>query len=915
MIRVRWLRAAGVLYALLLRSYPRRFRSRYGAELRRVFDDTARDAWARGGTRRALSHVAGACVDAVRSGLAERLARPTPLPPERHRDTVRFRMETMIRDVRLALRGLSRTPAFAAIAVLTIALGIGANTAIFSVVRGVLLRPLPYESPDRLVLLWGEMTRRGVRDFPSSPPDFQDFQRMATQLETLAGIFTFQQPLIADEGAAMQVMTAGVTPEFMGVLGLTPMLGRGFTEEDGRPGPNDQPNLPSSLTTAAILDHGFWRERFGGDPAVVGRIVRIAGGPAEIVGVMPPDVRLHLPATAGIAPSVDVWVAPRIDYDNAPRNNVFLRVIGRLAPGATVATAQAEMDRISAEMRSQYPLKEGSGFGMRVEPLHEDLVRPVRPIILALMGAVGFVLLIACANVANLLLVRAVGRERELAVRASMGGTRGRLVRQLLAEGAVLGTLGALGGVLLAALGVRAVLAIAPADLPRLDAVSIDGAVLAFTALATLAAVAVFGIVPALRAARPNLMDILREGGRNPGLGAGRALRNAVVVAEVALSLVLLVGAGLMLRSFDALRHVDPGWDAGGVLAFDTSLPFASYPESRRRTQFALQLQERLRAVPGIETASAAFPAPFANVAFNGRWGTEEALTDPDAFRQADYVVVMPGYFEAMRTELLAGRAFEIGDVTDSAAVVVIDETLARNAFGSEPAVGKDIFVRVTSNEPQRVRVIGVIRPQRRSSLIEAEREAVYFTDLFAGGFGAYTWVVRTHGPDPRAALDAIRGVLRTVDAEVPLANVRMLQADVNRAMAPTRFALVLIGAFAGIALLLAAVGLYGVLSFAVRQRTAEIGVRVAFGAPRGRILRLIVGQGLALSGAGIVLGLVAAAALTRLIESMLVGVTPTDPGTFATIGAIFLGVAAFASWLPARRAASIDPVRALREE
>ena len=908
------LRLAAGLHRSLLGAYPQGFLERYGDELERVFAARAMDAVRERGRFGLLVFTVAAAVDVVRNGVAERWG-GSPQLVRRASPGRRGMLDSVSRDVRVAVRGLRRTPGFAAIAVLTIALGIGANTAIFSVVSAVLLRPLPYDAPQELVLVWGEMTRRDVRYFPTSPPDLQDFRAMSTQLESIAGVFTFAQPLLTEDGTAVQLMTAGVTPNFFDVLGVDVVLGRTFNDEDGRFVAPDPGGAAPAVNAAVILDHAFWMERFGGDRSVIGRVLQVGGQAGEVVGVARPGLRLHWPAAAAMARDVDMYFAMRIDYANAPRNNVFLRLVARLAPGATASTAQVEMDRITADLRAQYPVKQSSGFEVDVIPMHEDLVRPVRPIVLALMGAVGFVLLVACANVANLLLVRAVGRERELAVRASVGGTRSDLVRQLLAESAVLGIVGALGGVLLAAVGVRAVLAVAPADLPRLDAVSIDGMVLAFTLLATLGAVAIFGILPAVRASRPHLMDVLREGGRNPALGAGRLLRNAVVVAEVALCLVLLVGAGLMARSFEALQERDPGWRADGLLAFDVSLPFGRYPEPARRAAFMDQVQERLRGIAGVERVSAAFPLPFDNTMMHGRWGTQDALTNPDLFRQADFLFVMPEFFETLETPLIEGRLLTHADALDSAAVAVVDERFARLAFAGASPVGRDVYVRINGPEPEPIRIVGVVRNQRRVSLIEDEREALYMSDRFAGNFGQLGWVIRGSAVDTRSTVDAVRAELRALDPEVPLSNVRMLRDDLDRAMAPTRFALVLIGAFAAIALVLAAVGLYGVLSFAVRQRTAEIGVRVAFGAPRGRIIVMIVRQGLALGIAGIVIGVVAALALTRLMTRLLVGVAPSDPATYVTIAALFLGVAALASSVPALRAATLDPIRALREE
>jgi len=528
------------------------------------------------------------------------------------------------------------------------------------------------------------------------------------------------------------------------------------------------------------------------------------------------------------------------------------------------------------------------------------------------MGAVSFVLLIACANVANLMLVRAASRERELAVRSALGGTRWGLIRQMLTESMLIATLGALVGFGLAQAGIKLLLVLAPENLPRLDSVSADPIVLVFTVLAGIVSAAAFGVVPALRASRPDLADILRSAGRTGGLARGRRIRNAVVTAEVALSFVLLIGCGLMLRSFIALQHVDPGYDPKGLLTFFAVSGRPGGPDVQ--AGIIRQLAERLRSVPGVTGVTAVNPLPLDGSIVNARWGTDVAVTDPSKFQQANVHIMLPGYFKVMRTKFIEGRDFTEADNNPNAVLAIIDRNFATKAFPGQSAVGKRLYVRVRSNDPEWFEVIGVVDRERHETLAADSREAMFLTDGLFGHGAVARWVVRTNG-DPNALVPTIRSAIREVDRQMPVADVQPMTAFVDRAMASTRFALALIATFAAIAVVLAAVGLYGVLSTVVRQRTAEIGVRMAFGANTSSIFQLVIGHGLRLSAIGIALGAAGALALTRGMKTMLVGVRPTDPLTFVAIAVLFMAVAAVSSWIPARRAAGLDPNVALREE
>src|SRR5712664_1797574 len=778
-----------------------------------------------------------------------------------------------LRDLAFAGRTLRKSPVFTLTAVLTIALGVGASTAIFSVTNAVLLRPLPYRDPDRLVIAASDMRNRNVRDFPFSNEDFIDLRDGTKDaFQDLVGVFTFRNILLKEDGTPEQVRSAVVTTNFFRVVGAKIVLGRDFTDADGIPQPAPppgvaQPGVPASppLPIMAVLSYEYFQRRYGLNPGALGQVM-ITTGPfrPQIVGV-------------------------------------------------PLERAQAAAYNVAAEARKNFLIERTAGYAIRVEPMRQHLVSEVRPAILALMGAVIFLLLIACANVANLLLVRASLRERELAVRAAIGATWWALARQMLAEAFLLAAIGAIGGLALAWLGIHELLRIAPANLPRLDTIRIDSVVLAFTALAGLLAATIFGLASAWRASRPNVMDVLGGTSRNEGLASGGPLRKLVVVAEVALSFVLLIGSGLMFRSFLELQRIDPGFDPHGLLTFQV-LGNRGGNKPEERTAFMHQIQERLRAITGVQSVAASFPFPLAGGFSPIRWGTEEALSDPGKFQAVDFQIVLPGYFESMRTPLIAGRTFTDADNVPGRNLVVIDQQLADKAFPHQSAVGKRILIRIRTPEAEWVDVIGVVAHQRDESLADRGREQVYFTDAFVGSGAARQWAIRTGGDAAKYGGD-IRAAIKAVDSHLLITEMQPMETLLDRAQAGTRFSLLLIGAFAVIAAVLASVGLYGVLATVVRQRTAEIGVRMTLGAGPGQIFKLIVGQGLRLTAVGVAAGLIAAFALTRGMTTMLVGVKATDPVTFATVALIFFLISAMACWLPARRAANLDPTMALREE
>jgi predicted permease len=835
-------------------------------------------------------------------------------------------MRMFLRDVAFAARTLRKSSAFTLTAVLTLALGIGATTAIFSVVNSVLLRPLPYDNPERLTIIWGELRTRKVFDWLFAPGDLKDLMDQATLFDGIAALRTNPAPLIVEGAPPQQIQIAQVTPNAFSVLGVKVARGRSFTEEDGRPQPRlpQQPDgvvgggqaqpagpPPERLPQIAVLSDGFWRRQYGADPSIIGKDIQIGFGPVHVVGVLAPDVELLFPPNANVARQPDVWTSVRIDYAaDVTRNNVCCFVVGRMKPNVTLSAAFQQVERIAADLRERFPTKKSVDLHFRTESMHENIVSSVKPTIRALMGAVLFVLLIACANVANLLLVRVSARDRELAVRAAMGGSQWALTRQLLAESLVLAGAGSLLGLGLAWVGIRLLLALAPQDLPRMTSVSMDPMVLGFALLACVVSAAVFGLVPALRASRPNLSDALRAGGRGSTGGHGTVLRKSVVMAEVALSFVLLVGCGLMIRSAIALQRVDPGFDANGLLTMRLgNLRFRSAEEATAKIAL---IRERLSAVPGVRAVTAAAVLPLENLPSNGRWGTNAAIGDPTKFRQGEFHVVMPGYFEAMRGRLIAGRTFGPQDNVPNAKTIVIDDRVAAMAFPNESAIGKHLLARIATPEPETFEVIGVVAHQRHTTLVGDEKESIYFSSG-AQRNNAGAWIVRTDR-DPTTLVGPVRSALTQLDPQILITEIKPLTDLLDRAMAPTRFALALIAVFAGLAATLAAIGLYGVLSSLVRQRVQEIGVRMAFGAQPSGIFRMVVGQGLSLSAIGIGIGLVAALLLTRAMTKLLIGVTPTDPLTFAAIVVVFFIIAAVASYLPARRAAGVEPNVALRQ-
>lgn len=814
-------------------------------------------------------------------------------------------MATLLKDLRYAIRMLIKKPGFTAIAVITLALGIGANTAIFSVVYAVLLRPLPYAEPDRLVLLWTRLEKIGLEQNWVSEPEVLDFREQSQLFESF-GVVSGTSFVLTGGVEPEQVNGAEISTNFFSVLRTKIKAGRDFSPDEEIPG----------APRVAILSHSFWQSHYGGEQSVLGTTVYLSGKPATVVGVLPPNFTLMVPQEALVPANVDVWTPYAVEYAKQDRDSHGLTVIARMKPGVTLAQAQEEMNGIAGRLYTQYYTH--TGFEVKVVSLHGDIVKKMRPALLVLLAAVGFVLLIACANVANLLLGRAAAREKELAIRAALGAGRIRLLRQLLTESVLLALLGGAAGVMLAGWGVDALLALSPADLPRIDEVTINGRVLMLTfAVAALTGV-LFGLIPALKASSINLSKTLKEGSRSVAGGGSHRLRRVIVVAEIALSLVLLVGAGLLMRSFLRLMRVDPGFDSHNVLTMKVQVPRSKYKDGPAVANFSQQLLEKIQALPGVESAGAVSHLPLSGDYWGGTLTFEGVTANAErgnlASFEVDQRVITPDYFAAMKTPLLEGRSFTLQDVSGKPVVAVIDETLAHRLWPDVSPIGRRFtFGRFPEKPDIWVEIVGVVRHIRHHKLDANVREEVYYPHAMRS-FSGMTLAIRTTS-DPLSLTGAVREAVRSIDRDQPVYRIRTMDELVAAARAPARFTLLLLLVFAGVAAVLAVVGIYGVISHAVTERTHEIGVRMALGADASDVLKLVVGQGLILTLIGIAIGLIASLVVTRVMTGLLYGVTATDAVTFVSVPFLLTGVALAASFVPARRAMSVDPMTALRHE
>jgi putative ABC transport system permease protein len=814
--------------------------------------------------------------------------------------------DEMIQDLRFGVRMLLKNPAFSIIAVLTLALGIGANTAIFSVVYAVLLRPLPYHQPEQLVMLWTKQEKIGVEQTLLSEAEILDLREQAKLFEGFA-VLNGNPLILSGNGEPEQLNGAPVSSNFFSLLGTKVFIGRDFTPAE------EQPGAPR----VAILNYGFWKRRFGGDQSVIGSTINLSGWPTTVVGVLPPNFELMLPSETQEATDIQVWVPYAEDYAKQQRHHHTLTTIARMKPGVSLPQAQAEMDAIAARL---LPLHyTNTGFAVKVSSLHADIVKKMRPALLILLAAVSFVLLIACANVANLLLGRASARAREIAVRAALGAGRIRIIRQLLTESVLLALLGGVLGILLAVWGVKALLALSPADLPRLDEVSINIQVLAFTGAVTMVTGILFGLFPALRASQINLAREVKDGSRSLiGGGSSRRLRNSIVVVEIALSLVLLIGAGLLLRSFVRLTKVDPGFVSERILTVRLMPPRLKYKNGIAVGIFYQQLMERIQALPGVESAAAISDLPLTGRAASTTLTFEGVSANAERGDRASFDVderiITPDYFKTMKTPLVAGRFFGPQDVRGQPRVAIIDETLARRLWPNASPVGRRLTYGHFPEQPQSwIEIIGVVKRIRHQRLEADVREVVYFSHAQASRIGM-TLVMRTNY-DPAMMVNAARSAVQAVDQDQPIYDIHMMDELVAAARAPARFTLLLLLLFAGVAGMLSVVGIYGVMSYAITQRTNEIGIRMALGARADDVLRLVIRQGMQLVLMGVAGGLVGAVLLTRLMREMLFGISATDPLTFSLIAVLLTIVAGLACYFPARRATKVDPIIALREQ
>jgi len=814
-------------------------------------------------------------------------------------------MQAWLQDIRYALRQLRRSPGFTIVAILTLALGLGANSAIFSVIDAVLLRPLPYHAPSRLVAV--KPTEPGRRDdIGVSYPTFLDWR---SRNDVFDGLSVFRQDdfILTGRGEAAHLTGAVVSASLFSVLGIPPAMGRNFILDEDK---------PSGTGLPIIVSHSLWQNRFGSDPKIVGQTLTLDGQTFAVVGVMPAGFQFPVQRTP-----VEFWTTIALDSQpvngsppmTAQRGAAYLDVIARLKPQVTLQTAHTEMAGIQTGLNRQYPENRPKGISLVLEA--DAVVGDMRLGLYILLGAVGLVLLIACANLSNLLLARATTRSKEISVRTALGATRWMIVRQLLAESVLLATVGAIAGLALAAWGIKFLTALAPADLPRITESGLNLQVLIFTALVALFTGILFGLVPALQAAKPELATSLKEGGRSGTETLGRSrLRSVLIVAETALAIVLLVGAGLLLRSLVGLGRVDPGFAKDHVITFGLDLPGRyGHPE---RVAFYRSLLEQIRATPGVRSASAAFPLPMSADDVNTSFDVEGRPMRQSERPVTTLHIIDRDYFHTLGVPLLSGREFTPQDDAKGATpAVIISQRLAKQVFPGEDAVGRRIKPGISSGdsgEPMRV-IVGVVGDVKGEG-VGAPAILESYVPYAQLSFAPMSVLVRTQVP-PGSMVPTLTGEVQSLDRTLPLLHVKTMDEYVDDSIVGTRFEAFLLGAFGILAFLLTAVGLYGVISYTVAQRTREMGIRLALGADRNAILAMVVKNGTLLAGAGVVIGLAAAFLLTRLMASLLFGVGPKDPITFFCVPVVLIMVAILASYIPARRAAKVDPMVALRYE
>lgn len=804
-------------------------------------------------------------------------------------------MSIILQDVRYALRLLVKQRGFSAVILITLALGIGANAAIFSVVSGVLLKSLPYKDPSRLLFAWEVNAQLPSPTIPASTLNYRDwkqqnksFQGMAARRPTTANLETGDR--------ADRILGEQITSDYFSVLGLAPIAGRDFGSQDDAIGADP----------VVLLSERLWKRSFAANRNIVGQTIKLNGKSTTVVGIMPDDYR----------PNIEYWTPFIIDYSKADRNLHEAQVVARLAPNATIQSAQAEMDIIAAGLAKEYPDLDG-GWSVHLLSMHDSIVLNIKPALLILLGAVALVLLIACANVANLLLARAASREREIAIRMALGAGRLNLIRQILVESLILSLLGGALGAGIAAWGTELLIKLNPQGIPRSAEITTDWKVLGFALAVSIVTGLLFGLFPALHISRPNLQASLKDGGRSNTAGSGvLGLRNALVVAEIALSLVLMVAAGLALKSFSKLQQVDAGFNTRGTLTFQLFLPPAEYPKPANLDQFEKEAKAKLQELPGVESVAAASAVPLAT-------GTAQYIFWPEGHPQptpsdaplARYQVVSDGYFGTMGIPLIQGREFNGFDTGESQQVVIVNKQLASSMWPGEDPIGKRLTVGVPlkGEQPDWAKVVGVVGNVRQATLSGDPGMAMYQA-FSQGPSPAFNFIIRTKG-DPSTLAEPARSAIAALNPAMPVSNIKTMEKIVYESVAPFRFNTYLLGLFAGLALVLAAVGVFGVINYSVSQRVQEIGIRMALGATTGDVSMMIVRQALTVSTAGLVIGLGGCFAVTRLMAGILFKVSATDATTMAVVVVLLVLVSLLASYLPARRATRVDPIKALRFE
>jgi putative ABC transport system permease protein len=817
-------------------------------------------------------------------------------------------VETLIQDLRYALRMLRNSPGFTAVAILTLALGVGANTAIFSVIDSVLLRPLPYQDPDGIVMVWENDSQHPNPHNTVSPPDFLDWQSRNSVFAEMSALFD-QRVILTGNGVPQEVVVQDVSANFFSVLGVHPILGPGFTAENGKPGHDD----------VIVLSYGFWKERFASDPGIIGKPVVLNGHPQIVVGVAPKNFTWFIKDGSFTGAKPQMWTPFIFPASFSDRKGVgrFLTVVARLKPGATVPQAQSQMNTIAARIAEEYPDFNGY-WEANVVSVRDQISGDLRPALLILFGAVAFVLLIACANVSSLLLARAATREREIAVRTAIGASRWRIARQLLTESVLLALIGGVIGMALAIWGTNLLLAASPENLLDLHSIPIDWRVLAFAGGSTLLAGLLFGMLPSYISAHSGISETLKEGGR--GSSAGRQLslaRGAFVVAQISLALVLLAGSGLLIRSFVRLVGVDPGFDASHLLTFKVSLPSSKYKTDAALLTFFRQLVTRVSHLPGVRSASMNSFPPFSGL---GSATGVHVLSQPERSLMdlpvAAVRIIGADYFSTMQIPLRAGRTFNEQELTEERHVVIINQAFADQYLKGVNPLGQKAVIYMKSLEESKntaSEIIGVVGDVRQMGLDTPAEPTVYWPhpELV---MSEMTVVVRTEN-DPLTLVSAVRNELQQMDPEQPMAAIATMDQLLSGSLSRSRFTMLVLGVFAALALVLACVGIYGVIAYSVTQRIQEFGIRMALGANRRDVFRLVLGQGTRLTLLGIGLGIVAALIVTRLMATLLYGISATDPLTFVAVALLLALVALAACYIPARRATRVDPIVALRYE